>query len=133
MSTISPENVKDVSSAMLEHMFYELETKMESKHNITSSSVRQRYLKQYFEMYRGMCISYDEGLIRGDAVLAAAVWRNVYKARANVDVRDLARIVAYLRAVLADFEGQTDEEVLGGVETLVFGRATKTAILGSWM
>lgn len=44
-------------------------------------------------------MSYDEGLAKGDAVLAAAVWRNVYKSRKDVDIRHVAAIVSWIRRV----------------------------------
>ena len=60
---------------------------MDVVHDMGSSSIRQRYLKDLFVQWRGVILAYDEGLVKGDAVLAAAVWRNLFKAREDVDVR----------------------------------------------
>lgn len=37
-------------------------------------------MRDYLEQYHGAVTAYDEGLLRGDAVLAAAIWRNVFGA-----------------------------------------------------
>lgn len=37
-------------------------------------------MKDMLEQYRGSVAAYDEGLVSGDAVLAAAIWRNVFGA-----------------------------------------------------
>lgn len=52
--------------------------------------------------------------MKGDAVLASAVWRNVFKAKADVDVRGLAAIVGYMRMSLRDLDGLADEELKVG-------------------
>lgn len=60
-----------------------------------------------------MLAAYDEGLARGDAVLAAAVWRNVFKAKEDVDVRAIAQIVSYMRRVLKGLDKTPDEDIQG--------------------
>lgn len=37
-------------------------------------------MRDVLEQYHGSCAAYDEALIGGDAVLAAAVWRNLFGA-----------------------------------------------------
>lgn len=62
-------------------------------------------------------MSYDEGLVKGDAVLAAAVWRNVFKSKADVDVRHLAAIVAWIRQVAWTLDRTNDSKFMyGGAE-----------------
>ena len=63
--------------------------------------------------------AYDEGLVKGDAVLAAAVWRNVFKGDEEVDLRGLGEVVNYMRSVLGKLDGMKDEDVASG--ELVFG------------
>ncbi|KAK3372792.1 hypothetical protein B0T24DRAFT_702002 [Lasiosphaeria ovina] len=46
---------------------------------------------------------------------ASAVWRNLYKARADVDVRALAAVVSWIRASLVQFEHMDDVELLACV------------------
>lgn len=37
-------------------------------------------MRDMLEQYRGSVSAYDEGLVAGDAVLAAAIWRNIFGA-----------------------------------------------------
>lgn len=73
--------------------------------------VRNKYLKDLFTQWRGVLAAYDEGLVKGDAVLATAVWRNVFEGREDVDFVGLGEVVSYMRGVLKGLEGMPDEEV----------------------
>lgn len=77
-----------------------------------ASGTRNKYLKDLFVQWRGLLAAYDEGLVRGDAVLAAAVWRNVFKADEDVDVVRLAQIVSYMRRVLKGLDGMQDSSLM---------------------
>lgn len=94
---------------MIDHFFFDCEKKMHVDHNITSSALRQRYLKDIFVQWRGVILAYDEGLIKGDAILASAVWRNLFKGQADADPRALAAIVTWIRSGLAALEDAPDE------------------------
>ncbi|KAJ4144695.1 hypothetical protein LMH87_003568 [Akanthomyces muscarius] len=96
------------SQQMIDHFFFECEKKMHLDHNITSSALRQRYLKDIFVQWRGLLLAYDEGLVKGDAVLASAVWRNLFKGDPEADPRALVAIVGWIRASLAALEGTSD-------------------------
>ncbi|KAL9602918.1 MAG: hypothetical protein Q9179_002388 [Wetmoreana sp. 5 TL-2023] len=104
---------------LLDHFFYSAEDRMVREHNIAARSIRNNYLKDLFVQWRGLLAGYDEGLVKGDAVLAAAVWRNVFAAREDVDFRGLGQVVSYLRGVLKGLEGMGDEEIAKG--DIVFG------------
>ncbi|KAH0498984.1 hypothetical protein TgHK011_006207 [Trichoderma gracile] len=93
---------------LIDHFFFECEKKMHIDHNITSSALRQRYLKDIFVQWRGLLLAYDEGLIKGDAVLASAVWRNLFKGDPEVDPRALVAIVGWMRSGLVALEGASD-------------------------
>ncbi|UKZ51980.1 hypothetical protein TrVGV298_005747 [Trichoderma virens] len=93
---------------LIDHFFFECEKKMHIDHNITSSALRQRYLKDIFVQWRGLLLAYDEGLIKGDAVLASAVWRNLFKGDPEVDPRALVAIVGWMRSGLASLESASD-------------------------
>ena len=60
-------------------------------------------------------------------MLAAAVWRNVFKGDEEVDVRKVAMVVSYLRRTLKALEGVHDETVQMG--EMVFGDPGKEAVL----
>jgi cytochrome b pre-mRNA-processing protein 3 len=97
---------------LLDHFFYDAENKMTIEHNMHARGTRNKYLKDIYVQWRGLLAAYDEGLARGDAVLAAAVWRNVFKASEEVDIRGLAQIVSYMKKHLAHLDGLRDEEVM---------------------
>jgi len=86
---------------LTDHFFARAERAMDVVHGITVARVRARYLKDLFEQWRGVIAAYDEGLVKGDAVLAAAVWRNVFGGKEDVDPVRLAMVVSYLRREVA--------------------------------
>ena len=104
---------------LLNHFFYTAEDRMVTIHNVHSRAIRNKYLKDLFVQWRGLLAGYDEGLIRGDAVLATAIWRNIFKADENVDFRHLGDVVSYMRGVLKGLDGMQDDAIAGG--EVVFG------------
>ncbi|CZR61505.1 related to CBP3-required for assembly of cytochrome bc1 complex [Phialocephala subalpina] len=97
---------------LLDHFFYDAENKMTINHGMHARGTRNKYLKDLFVQWRGVLAAYDEGLFKGDAVLAAAVWRNIFKANEEVDVRKLAQIVSYMRRTLKGLDGVQDETIM---------------------
>lgn len=61
-------------------MFIDVELRMRGPYAVTQTRLIKGYMKDMLEQYHGSCAAYDEGLVRGDAVLAAALWRNVFGA-----------------------------------------------------
>jgi cytochrome b pre-mRNA-processing protein 3 len=112
---------------LLDHFFYDAENRMSVNHNMHARGTRNRYLKDLFIQWRGLLAAYDEGLMKGDAMLAAAVWRNVFKGDEEVDVRKVATVVSYLRRTLKGLEGVPDETVQMG--EVVFGDPGREAAL----
>lgn len=89
---------------------------------MSARGVRNRYLKDLFLQWRGVLAAYDEGLVKGDAVLAGAVWRNLWKAAdEGVDWRRVAMVVAFVRRAVAELGGVADaglqRAVVGGGDT----------------
>ncbi|MCJ1286990.1 hypothetical protein MMC26_006337 [Xylographa opegraphella] len=112
---------------MINHFSYLAEERMVTVHNIQARMVRNKYLKDLFVQWRGLTAGYDEGLMKGDAVLAAAVWRNVCKADENVDLHRLGMVVAYIRSVLSALDTMDDSAVATG--DVVFGSPDSEAAL----
>lgn len=112
---------------LLDHFFYDAENRMTVNHNMHARGTRNRYLKDLFVQWRGLLAAYDEGLVKGDAVLAAAVWRNVFRGDEEVDVRKVAMVVSYLRRTLKALEGVPDETIQTG--DVVFGDPGREAVL----
>ena len=103
---------------LVDHFSYFSEDRMTTLHNIQSRATRNNYLKDLFLQWRGVTAAYDEGMMKGDAVLAAAVWRNVCKGDPDVDLVKLGCIVSYMRSVLSALENMGFDVIKGDV---VFG------------
>ncbi|KAI9742656.1 MAG: Protein cbp3, mitochondrial [Claussenomyces sp. TS43310] len=99
---------------LLDHFFYDAENRMLISHNMHARGTRNKYLKDLFIQWRGLLAAYDEGLVKGDAVLAAAVWRNIFKADENADIKGIAATVSYMRRALKGLDTLPDEAVMTG-------------------
>ena len=114
-------------AALVNHFFYHAEARMEDVHELTSGMIRQQYLKDLFVQWRGLILAYDEGLVKGDAVLASAVWRNLFKGREDVDVRSLAAVVGWMRSGLRELGEMEDAEIQQQPERAFQGLVKKFA------
>ncbi|CAZ83815.1 unnamed protein product [Tuber melanosporum] len=103
------DRVKTWQQHFVDHFFYDAEGKMIHTYKITSGGQRKTYLKDLYSQYRGMIAGYDEGLCKGDAVLATAIWRNVFNARPDVDMEVLAMITSYVRRVIHGLDKVNDQ------------------------
>ncbi|KAK4442139.1 ubiquinol-cytochrome C chaperone-domain-containing protein [Podospora aff. communis PSN243] len=107
---------KSWESQLVDHFFHKAEARMGVEHEITSGMMRQRYLKDLFVQWRGLIMAYDEGVAKGDAVLASAVWRNLYKGSEDVDVTVVTGVVNFMRKTLAIQDKMEDESFLAALE-----------------
>lgn len=99
---------------LVEHFSADAEDRMNLWHGMGSSrTVRNKYLKDLFIQWRGAMYAYDEGLVKGDAVLAAAVWRNLWKADEEVDWQKVAMVVAYVRRCLTQLSDMSLQDITG--------------------
>lgn len=96
------------------HAFYAAEDRLVVWHKFNANSLRQKYLKDMFAQWRAVLLSYDEGLVKGDAVLAAALWRNLLGGREDVDFQKLAQVVGYMRKEIRRLDTASDDEVAQG-------------------
>jgi cytochrome b pre-mRNA-processing protein 3 len=96
---------------LTDHFFSRAEELMITHHSIHSGSIRSRYLKDLFSQWRGVIVSYDEGILKGDAILAAAIWRNAFKGRPDVDAKSLAQIVGWMRRELVRLQEAEDVDI----------------------
>lgn len=76
-------------------------------------------MKDLFIQYRGQIAAYDEGLVKSDAVLATALWRNIFDAKPDVSFTKLALVTSYVRRILAGLDKVEDETVCAA--RLTFG------------
>ncbi|RYP17086.1 hypothetical protein DL765_004705 [Monosporascus sp. GIB2] len=109
LRNLEPDAARSWQKQLVDHFFFDAEDKMELNHGLHSRGLRHRYLKDLFVQWRGVIVAYDEGVVKGDPVLAAALWRNLFKAREDVDVRTLAAIVSWMRLCLKMLDQMPDE------------------------
>ena len=80
-------------------------------HNMSARGIRNRYLKDLFIQWRGTLAAYDEAAVKGDAWLAAAVWRNLFKADEDVDWEKVALVVSYMRRMVRALDKVSVEQL----------------------
>ncbi|KAK5058956.1 hypothetical protein LTR84_011220 [Exophiala bonariae] len=102
----TPAASRDYQRYLNEHFSHAAEDKMVLLHNMSARSIRNKYLKDLFLQWRGCLTAYDEGLVKGDAVLAGAIWRNVFRGDENVDWEKVAQVVSFLRNATRTFGNQ---------------------------
>ncbi|QIW96697.1 hypothetical protein AMS68_002215 [Peltaster fructicola] len=128
-----PEHVRIWEQHLMDHFYYAAEDKMEKWHGMAARGVRNKNLKDLWLQWRGALLSYDEGLIKGDAMLSAAVWRAIFKADVNANIEDVAMVTAYLRQELQRVDLITDADLavgkvkfgdLGAVRPFLNGQST---------
>ena len=112
LRTLEREHASIWQQHFVNHFFYDMENIMVEKYKITSASQRTKYLKEINEQFRGSIGAYDEALLRGDATLATALWRNIWDASDEVDFEKLALVVGFVRRVMVGLEKLGDAQVL---------------------
>lgn len=66
---------------IVNHYFIHAESLMRGRYNIRQNRLIKGYMRDMLYQYHGANMGYDEGLVSGsDAVLAAAIWRNLFGA-----------------------------------------------------
>ncbi|KAL4925878.1 uncharacterized protein BDV17DRAFT_270733 [Aspergillus undulatus] len=111
------------SRHLIDHFSHDAEHRMDVLHGLTSRTIRNKFLKDLFIQWRGVLAAYDEGLIKGDAVLSAAVWRNLWKASytgpngEEIEWEKVARVVAYMRRVISELSKMSEGEIVAELGT----------------
>ena len=75
MRALEKEKVGVWQQHFIDHFFYDAEEKMIKRYGIKRAPARTKYMKDLYHQYRGFTAAFDEGLVRGDSVLATAIWR----------------------------------------------------------
>ena len=99
------------------HAFYAAEDRLVVWHKFNANSLRQKHLKDMFSQWRAVLLSYDEGLMKGDAMLASAIWRNLMGAKEDVDFQKLAQIVGYMRKEIKRPQKKKKKKKINGAWT----------------
>ncbi|KAJ5964651.1 uncharacterized protein N7479_004527 [Penicillium vulpinum] len=113
------DSVTTYSRHLIDHFSHEAEHRMDAYHDLGSRTIRNKYLKDLFIQWRGIIAAYDEGLAKGDAVLGAAVWRNLWKGsqvgpdgKEEIDWAKVAQVVAYMRRVLSELSKKDEVDIV---------------------
>ncbi|KAJ6180293.1 hypothetical protein N7519_010754 [Penicillium mononematosum] len=113
------DSVTTYSRHLIDHFSHEAEHRMDAYHDLGSRTIRNKYLKDLFIQWRGIIAAYDEGLAKGDAVLGAAVWRNLWKGsqtgpdgKEEIDWAKVAQVVAYMRRVLSELSKKDEVDLV---------------------
>ncbi|CCX05643.1 ubiquinol-cytochrome C chaperone-domain-containing protein [Pyronema domesticum] len=114
MRALDKGRVKTWQQHFIDHFFYDSEDKMVKRYGIKRASERGGYMKDLYHQYRGMTAAFDEGLVKGDAVMATAIWRNVFSAQEDVDLEVLATVTSYVRRAVSKLSMVDDDVVLTG-------------------
>ncbi|KAI9152470.1 Serine carboxypeptidase 3 [Blastocladiella emersonii ATCC 22665] len=102
---------KDAIQGLVSHLFRDMEDRLWAM-GIRKNAIVDRSLKEFLSIFYGGIMSYDEALVHSDALLASALWRNLFQSQA--DPQHLAEFVAVVRKELAHLETVDAETVLAG-------------------
>ncbi|CAK9440099.1 uncharacterized protein LODBEIA_P41990 [Lodderomyces beijingensis] len=91
---------KQYQQKLVDRIFSDLEARMSTELAIKSNRIIEGYLKDFHTQLLGCVLSYDEGLMTDDVTLASALWRNVFSASDDVDVRHVEALLVYVRSQL---------------------------------
>ncbi|KAG8192021.1 hypothetical protein JTE90_001748 [Oedothorax gibbosus] len=99
-------------NSLVDAMWKDVEVRLtELKNDIPSSSERKKYLKGITEQFNAALVSYDEGLLCDDKVLAASIWRTLYSFE-NMDPRQLEKAVHYVRKQVSHLNSLHSEDYI---------------------
>ncbi|KAA0198713.1 Ubiquinol-cytochrome c reductase complex chaperone [Fasciolopsis buskii] len=87
---------------------------------------QHKQVKAFQMQFFGSMFAYDEGLLsHSDALLATALWRNLFLSSDTTTGQELEIIVEYVRKNLAHLDGQSSSTILG------FGTPTFLPLIGN--
>jgi cytochrome b pre-mRNA-processing protein 3 len=101
------EVANDFKVEMVNHLWLDVEIKLAQagvKTNITG------LVQDLVSTFQGACLAYDEGLHEGDAIFAAALWRNLFHTK-DVDGKELLKVVEHVRKHLKAIEDIPIEDI----------------------
>jgi Ubiquinol-cytochrome C chaperone len=65
---------------LINHVFIDAEERIRGPYNVHQGSLIKGYMRDMLHQYHGGVTALDQGIVSSDAVLAAAVWRNLFGA-----------------------------------------------------
>ncbi|KAJ1916797.1 Ubiquinol cytochrome-c reductase assembly protein Cbp3 [Mycoemilia scoparia] len=112
-------NNKHYNQELVDNLFMDAEQKIR-RAGIKSGKIINDTLKDLVSSFRGSLMAYDEGMIKGDAVLASALWRNLLVAPVEGEVEEVGcaklmeELTMYLRKQLVLLEKVSDDDFIRG-------------------
>ncbi|KAK7206208.1 ubiquinol-cytochrome C chaperone-domain-containing protein [Myxozyma melibiosi] len=94
--------------ALVDGIFIDIERMLVSDYKIKSGRIINNTMKELNLLLRGSVLAYDEALMTNDAVFSAAIWRNIFGAKKEIDMKHVATLVKYARAHLYVLEKMSD-------------------------
>lgn len=102
------EEGKFVCKELVKYMWQDIDIKSKK---LGFSKHRKEGVKALFEHFKPTLLSYDEGALSSDSVLAGALWRNIFEMNC-ADVSHLELMVDYTRRQLAHVDQQPASDLL---------------------
>ncbi len=92
---------KNYQQKLVDKFFKDIDMRLSEEMDIRSGTIRTKYLKDFHSQMIGIVASLDEALAsKSDAVLASAIWRNVFNGDKNIDIVKLEAVIRYVRMQL---------------------------------
>ncbi|KAJ1677513.1 Ubiquinol cytochrome-c reductase assembly protein Cbp3, partial [Spiromyces aspiralis] len=105
---------KHYSQELVDNWFLDAEARIKAA-GIRSSKVVNDTLKDLVSSFRGAVLAYDEGLVKGDAVLASAVWRNLLGTTDDDVLPEvMLDVLVFIRKQLTMLNQVTDQDFILG-------------------
>lgn len=105
---------REYQRKLVNGVFDDISVRLTRDVQITSERQINTYKKQFHDQLRGAVFSYDEGLYTNDAVLAAALWRNLFSGKKDIDMSYLEQLVHYVRTQMYLFDRISDRDFATG-------------------
>ncbi|ORZ33748.1 ubiquinol-cytochrome C chaperone-domain-containing protein [Catenaria anguillulae PL171] len=104
---------KEATKGVVSHMFRDMEDRLWAM-GIRRNAIVDKSLKEFLSIFYGGILSYDEALTHSDALLASALWRNLFQSHPSVDLAHVAEYVRLVRRELQLLEAVERDEVIKG-------------------
>lgn len=101
---------RNYQQKLVDRTFSDIELRLYEEMNVRSGRIVDQYLKDFNTQLKGAVFAYDEGFFTDDVTLAAAVWRNLFGGRKNIDLSHLETVVKYIRSQIYVMGMMSDRE-----------------------
>ncbi|KAK9728494.1 Serine carboxypeptidase 3, variant 2 [Basidiobolus ranarum] len=116
MVRLRPEpNGKEIVQQMVNFYFLDAEQRIKDA-GVTSGKIVSTTVKDLVAGFHGGVMAYDEGLCKDDAVLTAALWRNLFTTiSSHQHGKEMAYMTRYVREQLSRLDSISSEKLQSGI------------------